>query len=306
MKPRNIFSVLISITIIIIFLLTCGCVKKSQLSFEKKSEIDFCVKNSTGHTIYITCFSYIKKQLLLDTQSFAQWRWDKSNIYELKNNQTIQIDIDTIKDKQNRKNVYGALGIFENRKDAEDSTYALLNNKHKIDLDQLYKLKNKMVIIQIEKYGFKGKSLDFDIIPKKLLKIKHPELDFIVENKTGKTIYLCCFIYQIKEETSIWKYDKTPIKKLKPGKHALIDADTIIKDYNRKYARGTLAIFEENEQALAEKITFELLNPSNKIDIGRLAAIKNKKIVLEIEQYGTKGDLIDFSIQPIQKDKIIF
>ncbi len=261
----------------------------------RKAELDFSVKNLTGHTIYVVCFSYIKKR------NFTRWRWDKSDTYKLENNEEAIIDVDTIPDEQDRKNIYGYLGVFETRKEADESIYELLSEEQKIPLDLLYKLKDQKVLLNVEKYGFKGEVLDFEFVPTKDGIPQYPELDFLVENNTGKTIFLTCFVYQIKDDMPVWKYDKTPVLKLEDGKTAIVDIDTISEKYNRVYMRGFLGVFPEDEEEKARKITYELLESKNKLSIGRLAALKGKKIILNVERYGVVGDFIDFSVHKIQR-----
>lgn len=269
--------------------------KKEQAEIRKvkATELDFQVQNTTGKTIYATCFAYIKKR------PFTRWRWDKTKVYKIEPKQIVTIDVDTIMDKQDRENVYGYLAVFNNRKKAKDAIYELLDDKFKIDLDLLYKLKDHKVIVGVETYGFKGEILDYDFVPIKEDGVRYPELDFVVENQTGKPVYVTCFAYQIKEDQPVWKYNKTKVKKIKPYGMAIMDVDTIIKPYDRVYMRGYLGVFKNKQQA--KDATFELLNPRNKVRIGRLAALKNKKVILEVEQYGIKGESIDFSVHPITK-----
>ncbi len=265
---------------------------EKEKSTNNKYELDFKVKNKTGETIYIACFSYINKR------SFNRWRWDKSPIYKIENNQEILINIDTINDDEYRKNIYGTLGIFNNLEKAKESTYELLKEKHRLDLDKLHKLQNKTVKINIKKYGFKGETLELkiDSVTK-----DHSELDFLVENKTGKNLYICSFIYQKKDAMPIWKFDKTKVKLVKNNESVTIDVDTFRNKYNKVFMLGFLAVFDEKQKEEAEKITYELLKPENKIRLGRLAALRNKKIVLEIEQYGLKNNFLDISIKPTRK-----
>jgi hypothetical protein len=272
--------------------------KKKDKKFsakDKQSELDFLVQNIAGKTIYVTCFSYIKKRL------FTRWRWDKSDIYKIEPGQTVTVDIDTIPDEQERKNVYGYLAVFNNEQEANDSIYELLDDKVKVDLDLLYKLKNEVVKIGIEKYGIKGKLLDYAFEPINKKRATPPELDFFVENKTGKTLYLACFVYQLKEDLPVWRYDKTDVIKLMPNETKIIDVDTIAGKYERVYVRGYLAVFDENEKEKADQATYELLAPKNKISLERLAALKNKKVVLEIEKYGVEGDIIDYEVKPVRR-----
>jgi hypothetical protein len=281
-------------------------------------ELDVEVENQTGKTIYVTCFSYIKKRML------GRWRWDKSAIYKLENAQSVVVDIDTISDQQDRDSIFGFLAVFENEKDAEESTFQLLDDHRKIDLDLITHLKGKKVIVEIEKYGIAGDFYDYDFVSKKE-QLKHPELDFYVENKTGKTILATCFVYQKKakgtwlaqitketwataedarDDMSVWRFDKTPIIKINPNEKGLIDVDTIVEERDRIYVRGYLAIFDENEMEKAEKSTYELLPARRKLDIGRLVDLKKKKISIYTEQYGILGDFIDYVTKPTKKPDI--
>ena len=257
-----------------------------------KYELDFKVKNKTGKTIYVVGFSYINKR------SFNRWRWDKSPIYKLENNQETIIDVDTINDDEHRKNIYGTLGVFNSLEKAKNSTYELLKEKHRLDLDKLHKLRNKTVKINIRKYGFKGKILEFKIDHDTK---DHNELDFLVENKTGKNLWICSFIYQKKNDMPIWNFAKTSVKLVKNNKSVIIDVDTFTSKYDKVFMLGFLAVFDEKQKEEAEKITYELLKPENKIGLGRLASLRNKKIVLEIEQYGLKNNFLDISIKPTRK-----
>lgn len=262
----------------------------------KYPELDFEIKNQTGKTLYVTCFTYIKKL------EIERWRWDKSSVYKLENNQSVIVNIDTIIDEKNRKYIFGYLATFDNEKEANESIYELLDDKQKIDLDLIYKLKDKIVIIDVERYGFKKERLDFDIVQKSKKKRKPSEYDFAIENQTSKTIYVAGFIYQVKDDIrSLWTYDKTPVQKLLPGQVSIIDVDTIAIPRNRKYMRGFLGVFEEYEEKLARNSTFELLAPKYKVKLGRLSKLKNKKIVLDIEKYGAVGDIIDYVIKPTRR-----
>ena len=272
--------------------------KEKTISLAKSNnpaELDFYVQNTTGKTIYAVCFSYIQKQ------PFHRWRWDKSKTYKINNSQTVLIDVDYIKDEADRKNVYGYLAIFDTKEKAQDAIYELLEEKDKIALDQLYQLKNQKVLIGVEKYGFKGEQLAYDIVPLEGSEVRFPELDFVVENKTGKTVLVICFVYQRKDDAHIWRFDKTPIIKLKPNDYGLINVDSIREKYVRVYLQGYLAIFNEDQLQEAKDSTFELLPPENKIPLGRIAALKNKKVILEVEQYGILGTKIDYTVHPLRK-----
>jgi len=265
-----------------------------EVKEEKKEipELDFEVQNATAKTLYITCFSYIQKE------EFARWRWDKSHVYKLESMATVFVNVDTIPDDENREDIFGYLAIFENEQEAQDSIYELVDDNNKIDLDRINKLHNKKVVIDVEKYGFKKTRLDFAII-EKLKKKLPPEIDFVVENQTGKTIFVAGFIYQIKDDIrSVWTYAKTPVLKLEPEKTGIIDIDSIYESRDRLYMSGFLGVFEEHEEQKARDATYELLPPKNKIAIGRLSRLKNQKVIIEIERYGAVGELTEFATKP--------
>jgi hypothetical protein len=280
----------------------------ARYSLTNPGEIDFEVHNVTGKTMYVTCFSYIKKR------DFARWRWDKSPIYLIQNNQTVVIDIDTIPDEQDRAKTFGYLAVFNDQKSAEDATYELLDDRSTLDLDQLAQLKGKRVTIEVEKYGVRGEFLDYDFIAKKKAEQAiAPELDFSVENKTGKTIFATCFVYEKKakgswvaaledkDDMSAWRFDKTPIIKLAPGQTDIINVDTITSNRDRSYVRGYLAVFDENEEQLAQDSVYELLDSRYKLHLGELPRLKNKKVVIDVEKYGVAEDFFDFTIKESRK-----
>jgi hypothetical protein len=293
---------------------------KTQLKTERKTtllasnikSLDFDVQNKTGKTIYASCFAYIKKR------DFGRWRWDKSPVYKLDHLQTQKVHIDYIDDDYSRKHVFGYLGVFTNEKDADDAIYELLPDRNKLDLDQLMYLHDKKVTLEIERYGFKGEYFEFDFAEKNAhdqeRKINRtPELDFFVENKTGKPILATCFVYQKKakgtwfaaidekDDMEVWRYDKTPVISIPPNEVSIIDVDTITESRDRSYVRGFLAIFDEDESKLAQESTFELLGSHRKLNLGLLSMLKNKKVVVDVERYGIAEDFIDFVIKPIQR-----
>jgi hypothetical protein len=257
------------------------------------NELDFEIKNDTGKTIFVTCFSYIQKE------PFTHWRWDKSPVYKIEYGKSAIINIDTIPDKENQKSVYAYLGVFDDEKKARNAIYELVPDTKKIDLDKIYNLRGKTVTIKVERYGFKKELLDF-AIEEQLKEREQPgELDFVVENGNGKTILVTAFTYQIKDDIrSVWTYDKSAIHKLKPGQQVVIDIDTIDNKRNKRYMSGFLAVFDEHEEKLARESTYELLPAKYRLPLGRLSKLEGKKIVIEIEQYGAVGELTDYDIQP--------
>ena len=280
-----------------LFLSGCGKEKRKDIAPTEKNqtkELDFQVKNETGKTIYVTCFSYIQKG------RFSRWHWDKSPVYKLEQNQSVFINIDTIPDKEHRKHTFAYLAVFPDEIEANQVIYELLDDQNKIDLDQVSKLLNKQVVITVEKYGFKEEQIDFAVTKKLTKKIPPPELDFVIENQTGKTIYVCCFVHQVKDDIrSVWTYDKTPIQKLLPGQTSIIDIDTITNHRNRSFVPGYLAVFEEYEEKEARESTYELLKPKNKVVLGRLSYLKEKTVVIEVEKYGAVGDITEITIKPV-------
>lgn len=258
-------------------------------------ELDFEVENATGTTIYITCFSYIQKE------PFMRWRWDKSAIQKLEDGQRTIVNIDTIPDTEHREDIFGYLAIFESEEEAHDSIYELLQNGQKIDLDQLYKLKDKKVVVGVEKYGFKKAKVDFSVVEKFKKKRLDPELDFIIENGTGRNIFVTVFVYQVKDNVRmVWSYDKTAVQKLEPGQMSVVNVDTIKNERDRKYMSGYLAVFDEHEEDKAHDSTYELLEPKNKIALGRLSRLTDQKVVVEIEQYGAVGEITEFDLRPAE------
>ncbi|MFA5074898.1 MAG: hypothetical protein WC436_02235 [Candidatus Babeliales bacterium] len=306
MKFKKIFFILSVIFIVFIQLFFVGCVKNSQFDSGKNNKsitlkeediLDFMVKNKTGRTIFVTCFYYMQ------TEPFTRWRWDKSKVYKIEDSQKVIIDLDVVPDVLIRKNIYGYLAVFATEKEAQDSIFELLDEKHKIDLNLIYKLKNKKVAIKVERYGFKDYSLDYDLenlIPDQKETLIKSEVDFLVENKTGKPIWLTCFSYQKKENKPIWQYAKTPVIRIEKDQSAIVDIDTIVQKVYKEEdifnIFGYLAIFDENEKEEALDSTYELLKEHKKLFIGPLFLLKDKKIVLGIEKYGIVGDIFDYRI----------
>jgi len=261
-----------------------------------ENELDFEVKNMTGRRVYVVCFSYIRKQ------QFVRWHWSKSPIYQLDHGEKITVDVDTIADEPDRKHVFGYLGLFDSYQEADDAIYELLDEEKTVDLDLLYKLKNQTVVLNVEKYGFKGELLNYDFVKKDGMLVEVPELDFVVENQSGRTLYITCFVYQQKPRHIPWRFDKTPVIKLEPGEEGIIDVDPILHRYDRKYTRGHLGVFDTFVDA--EHATYEMLAPEHKVGLGPLDKYAHKKIILHIEQYGVKGDLVDYAIKKTKHKKL--
>jgi hypothetical protein len=259
------------------------------------TELDFTLLNETGKRIYVVCFSYIQKHYT------SRWRWDKSQVYKLEPQEQTTIDIDTIDNPSIRNKIYGYMGVFHSLKEAKESIFELLPDGKKVDLDLLWNIKGKMVSIATEKYGFKEDILEAKSDKHGITK-KPFELDFVVKNETGKPKIIVGFVYQRKDDIqNIWRFDKTPHIKLNPGEEGWIDVDTIVEKRNRTYTRGFLGIFDVGQEQIVENITYELLPPKNKVKLGQLKKLSNKKVIIKNEEYGIEGELIDFSIKPIRR-----
>ena len=278
--------------------------RASSYDANNPDELDFEVHNRTGKTVYVTSFVYQRKR------DFGNWRWDNSPVYTIDSGKILTIDIDTIPDEQDRNNVFGYLGVFNTEQEAHDATYELTKDQNLLDLDLVYKLKGKRVTLEIEKYGYK-EFFDYDFVKKDTEKKSHPELDFAVENKTGKPIIVTCFVYEKKakgrwvptleekDDMTVWRFDKTPLLRLMPDETGIIDVDTITSQYDRSYLRGYLAVFDMDEEDLAQRATYELLETKHKLHIGEpLAKLTHKTIVINVEKYGVAEDFIDFTIKP--------
>jgi hypothetical protein len=113
-------------------------------------ELDFLVENNTTKNLWVTCFSFAK-----ETPYHTQWHFSKTPVQHLKAKSSIVMDVSTIADDYDRKNVRGYLGVFEDseKQAAEDATYELLSVHKKLNLGKLYKLSNKKIVIEEENYG---------------------------------------------------------------------------------------------------------------------------------------------------------
>ena len=282
---------------------------KTDIPLQKNNEkLDFNVTNLIGRKEFVTCFIYGRKR------DFGNWHWSKTQIYELEHQKTVTIDTGKFSNKIDRKHVYGYLAIFKTKKEAEEATFELLDDNKKLDLDLLINLQGKTVTLTVEKYGIKGEFFEYDFVKHhnnadNENNIEIQELDFAVENKTGKTIFITCFVYEKKakgswigateekDDMTVWRFDKTPIIKLAPKQIGIIDIDSIHTKRDRSYMRGYLAIFDESEEELANESTYELLNPKKRLDIGNLAQLKNNKMIINVEHYGLAENYIDFIVK---------
>jgi hypothetical protein len=256
------------------------------------------VKNETGKNVIVSCFYYTKLRLI------SYWRWNKSPIYTLKQNESITIPIAAAADKETKENIYAYLGVFNSMKEAEDSTFELLTEEQKIDLDRVAELQDSTVSLIVHRYGFKEETIDYRLKSPEQKPIRQPELDFLVENKTDKPLLITCFVYEKESDQDSfvsWKYQKTPVQRVEPNAIVAVDIETIRELYDWIYMRGFLAVFDENRVAEAQDATYELLTPEQKLNIGRLADLLGKKVVVGVQKYGIAGNIMDFQPQPIRR-----
>ncbi len=275
---------------------------------KKGKELDFDVENQTGKTLYITSFAYLRRVPL------SHWHWSKSPIYTLQPGKTVTVAIGNVPDSQDRDDVFGYLAVMDSKQAAEEATLELLADKHKLDLDQLIKLQGKKVTIQVEQYGFKGNFYEYDFVDKNGSEVnKVPDLTFAVENKTGKPVLVSCFVYdkrakgswvaadEKKDDMTTWHFEKTPVIRLEPGQTGMVDIGPLMTKRDSANIYGFLGVFDEHQVNLAKDVTYELLLPEQKLAIGHLGDLKNKKIVLEIEKYGTMQSFIDYVVKPARR-----
>ena len=256
--------------------------REKRMQEELLRELDFEIKNDTEKTVFATCFYYTKKA------TAYRWRWYKSPVYELEPGERAIVDIDSIPTKRDRNAVYGYLAVFDNQVDAQTSVYELLDDTKRVDLEKLINLRDRMVIIQQRQYGFKGDILDYSIPKRSDVAQGAPELDFVVENQTGKDLWVTTYIYQKKGHKPQWKFVNIAPVNVKNGQEALVDVDTIAGRYDRKNVRAYIGLFDEDELGRAEESTYETLSPRRRLKVGKLYQLRDnkQKVVLKRRQYG--------------------
>lgn len=280
---------------------------KKVATTNKYYDFKFDLHNVSGVSLYTTCFAYIKPR------HFNRWRWRKTEVKEVKPGATIPISMRVLDDHEDKLHIFGALGVFSNRTEAEESTYELLRDENKLDLDLLSGIENKTIVVGIERYGFHEPFYDYDFVEKQAKKDgAATELDFFVQNQTGRTIFITGFIYSKKakgrwiaaedekDDMSVWRFYKTKVLRLEQGQTGYIDIDSIIPKRDRSFVRGYLGIFDEDHENDAHSKTFELLSDAEKINLGLLTRRQGRTIILEVERYGVANDIIDFTVKPIR------
>lgn len=122
------------------------------------------------------------------------------------------------------------------------------------------------------------------------------ELDYQVQNLTGKTVYVAGFSYIKKRIHGRWHWDKSPVYKLDHKDQVVIDVETVADERDRNSTFGYLGVF--NKEAAAEDATYELLPDVKKIDLDLLSHLQNKKVNLEVERYGIAGEFYEYDFVP--------
>jgi len=114
-------------------------------------------------------------------------------------------------------------------------------------------------------------------------------LDFTVENKTNRPAYITCFYYAKTIASVRWEWRKTPVYKTEVNKTTNVHIDYIPQREYLDHIFGYLAVFDNLDDA--EDTIYELLPGENKVDLDKLNRLRNKKVSLYVEKYGTNGYL---------------
>ena len=296
---QSLFKINLTIFLTTFLTVFSGCYKipkpSKKINDADAYSLDFTVENKTNKTIYITCFYYAK------TVASVRWEWRKTPVYKMETNKTTNVNIDYIPQKEYLDNIFGYLAVFDNLDDAEDAIYELLPGENKVDLDKLNRLKNKNVSLYVEKYG--TEEYWYYRFNPKTEAPKVPELDFVLENNSGKNLYVTLFTYEREEGQPQWAIDKNEVLFVEYKKSITIDVDTLLQKHVRENASGALGVFNESEKKLAEESTYESLRPNQKISLGILHKLQGKKVILVPKKYGIISGFdkqfptIEFAIQ---------
>lgn len=260
-----------------------------------RKSLSFRVKNLTPKLIFVTCFYWMKNK------PEGPWRWDKTKIYSLNPNEMKFVVLDEIEDERDRKDVYGYLAVFANEEDANKAVIERTEEDKLLALNKVYDLKNKIVSIEIKKYGLIGESLSYQSVATNSGHQESKILNLIVENQSGKDLLICLFVYEQPEKTfsfDTWRYDKTEVQLFRAGEVKRINLPPVFDEYRYSYIRGVLGVFDLKDKVIAENTTFELAPAENKLALGVLSVLKGKKIVVGVEKYGIFNNFIDYTIKP--------
>lgn len=126
-----------------------------------------------------------------------------------------------------------------------------------------------------------------------------PKLNFDIENRTGKTVYVACFAYSRRHVKGRWHWLKSPVYTIKNNGSVTADIPRVSYEPDNKSVYGALGIFSKKEAA--EDAIYELLDDAHKIDLDLLYKLKGKKVTLNVEHYGFKKPLLEFDFVDEQK-----
>lgn len=272
-------------------------VKKIKRSVTDGYGVTFTVTNKIGRKVFVVPFAHIKR-FVTDA-----WHWFKAPILELDVDQSGFADIGTLPAADDLTTVFGVLRICATREEAEAATYQLTQDAQKVDLDLLSLLNGKGVALHSSKYGVEGERLSYEIIPSHW-KQSLPPLDFSVFNSANQPIFVTAFFYgkeQDEDEFAPWRFTKSDVYRLEPGKSTVVKVETIKDPYDLGYLRGFLGVFKEDEAKKSENSTYELLTPHQKIGLGPLISLGNKQVVISSRSYGS-DTLFDITTRPAPRN----
>lgn len=131
-------------------------------------DFNFSVENQTGQPVYVTAFVYEKKK------DMPTWQYTKTPMVYLENNKESKIDVSGITNEYDWKYMRGYLGVFreDEKKEAEESTYELLDPSHKLTLGLLNDINGHKITLNAEEYGIVGNFIDYTSQPVKRIDFK--------------------------------------------------------------------------------------------------------------------------------------
>ncbi len=131
---------------------------------KQSSNLDLFVENKTGKDAWITCFIYEQPE---NTQEFDSWRYSKTPVQLIRNNQLLKIAIPEVMDKYKWSYMRGTLGVFwkKEKEIAKDATVELLDPEEKLKLGLLSAWAGKKIVLQVENYGVIGDFIDYVVKP---------------------------------------------------------------------------------------------------------------------------------------------
>lgn len=266
-------------------------------------DFDLTIENNTVSNLYCCCFYYSKGTLT------NRWNWHKSPVIALPPSEKSSLKfMVTSPSKENLHDIEGVLSVFKKKEKADMAIIELLPDEQKIYLGKLSALNQRVIRLVTEQYGFKGKTLNYNLTSTKTNE-NEPVVNFkfIVENNTAQNLYLTGFTYEAEASHPQWDFEKLPVVLFPKNTNAIITIPCDKNRYNIPNVNGYLAVYPENQKAEAERATYESLRPQNKIKLGALTKINNQKITLKTKKYGVLTDFndnlsdIEFDIKPSRR-----